>query len=79
MGFAPKGEWIMDYCSIMGYGIHFSANQLGGPKKVWGIREYAEYGLSVVWVMRESTVTQKYLLERLSCSGSAPNPLRHMT
>jgi hypothetical protein len=40
MGFAPKGVWIMGYCGCMGYGTHFSANQLGGPKKVWGIREY---------------------------------------
>ena len=53
MGFLPKGVWIMDYCGFMGYGIHFSANQLGGPKKVWGIREY---GLLVLWVKRELTV-----------------------
>ena len=43
----------MDYCGFMGYGIHFSTNQLGGPKKVWGIREY---GLLELWVKRELTV-----------------------
>ena len=53
MGFLPKGVWIMDYCGFMGYGIHFSANKLGGPKKVWGIREY---GLLELWVKRELTV-----------------------
>jgi hypothetical protein len=53
MGFAPEGVWFMGYCGCMGYGIHFSANQLGGPKMVWGIREY---GLSELWDMRESTV-----------------------
>ena len=55
MGFLPKGVWIMDYCSFMGYGIHFSVNQLGGPKKVRGIREY---GLLELWVKRELTVPQ---------------------
>ena len=54
MGFLPKGVWIMDYCGFMGYGIRFSANQLGGPKKVWGIREY---GLLELWVKRELTVS----------------------
>ena len=33
--------------------MHFSANQLGGLKKVCVTREYA---LSRLWVMRESTV-----------------------
>ena len=37
----------------MGYGMDFSVNQLGGPKKVCVIREYA---LSELCVMRESTV-----------------------
>jgi hypothetical protein len=44
----------MGYRGCMGYGMHFSANRLGGPKNVWGIREY---GLSELWVMRESTVS----------------------
>jgi len=43
----------MPYCSCMGYGMHFPANQLGGPKKVYVMREY---GLSELCVMRESTV-----------------------
>ena len=58
MGFLPKGVWIMDYCGFMGYGTHFSANQLGGPKKVWGIREY---GLLELWVKRELTVIHSYI------------------
>ena len=37
----------------MGYGLHFFANQPGGPKNLWGIREY---GLSGLRVKRESTV-----------------------
>ena len=43
----------MDYRGCMGYGLDFSANQLGGPKKLWGI---GEYGLPRLWVKRESTV-----------------------
>ena len=57
MGFLPKGVWIMDYCGFMGYGIHFFANQLGGLKKVWGIREY---GLLELWVKRELTVLSDF-------------------
>jgi hypothetical protein len=53
MGFAPGGVWIMGYRGCMGYGMHFPANQLGGLKKVWGFREY---GLSRLWITRESTV-----------------------
>ena len=53
MGFAPGGVWVMGYRGCMAYEVHFPANQLGGPKKVWGMREY---GLSGLWVMRESTV-----------------------
>ena len=53
-GFLPKMVWIMGYCGFMGYGMTFSANQLGGLKKLWGIREY---GLSErLWDKRESTV-----------------------
>ena len=59
MGYAPSLRvCVMAYCSHMGYSIHFSANQLGGPKKVCVIREY---GLSELCVMRESTVV-KYML-----------------
>ena len=63
MGFTPKGVWVMGYCGCMGYGMHFSANRLGGPKNLWGIREY---GLSELWVMRESTVPV-YILSLRSC------------
>ena len=38
----------------MGYGFDFPAYQLGGSKNVWVM---GEYGLSGLWVMRESTVT----------------------
>jgi hypothetical protein len=51
MGFAPGGVWIMGYRSCMGYGMHFPANQLAGPKKVWSTREN---GLSRLWITRES-------------------------
>ena len=53
MGFVPGGVWVMGYRGCMGYGMHFPANQLGGLKNLWGIREY---GLSGLWVTRESTV-----------------------
>jgi hypothetical protein len=43
----------MYYDRVMGYDMHFPANQLGGPKKVWTIREY---GLSQVRVKAETTV-----------------------
>ncbi len=55
MGFVPGGVWIMDYDRVMGYDVHFPANQLGGPKKVWTIREY---GLpQVCQVKAETTVS----------------------
>ena len=37
---------------IMGYGMHFPANQLGELKKVWGVREY---GLSRLWITVDCT------------------------
>ena len=37
----------------MGYEPNFPANQLGGQKILWVI---VEYGLSGIWVRRESTV-----------------------
>jgi hypothetical protein len=74
----------MGYCGCMGYGMYFPANQLGGPKKLWGIREY---GLSGLWVTRESTVcgdlahrnleavfTQSYFQLRVTCTNPC-NPL----
>ena len=54
MGFVLGWVWIMDYGSFMGYDVHFPVNQLGGPKKVWTIREY---GLPSVWVKTETTVS----------------------
>ena len=53
----------MGYHSCMGYGMHFPANQLGGLKKVWGFREY---GLSRLWIMRESTV---WVIEAMDYEG----------
>jgi len=50
MGYPPKkwyGLWVM------GYGYKFPAYRHGKSKKVWVMREY---GLSRVWVLRESTV-----------------------
>jgi len=50
--------WIIGYRGCMGYGMHFPENQLGGLKRVWGIRVWGirEYGLSRPWITRESTV-----------------------
>ena len=43
----------MGYRGCMGYEALFPANQLGGLKNVWNLREY---GVCEPWVMRESTV-----------------------
>ena len=44
----------MFYCGLMGYGFKFSANRLGGHKKLW---DTGVYGFkSEAWVMRVSTV-----------------------
>ena len=53
MGFASRGVWVMGYCGCMGYEAVFPANQLGGLKNVWNLREY---GVCEPWVTRESTV-----------------------
>jgi hypothetical protein len=53
MGFGSGGVWGMWYGRFMGYAMHFPANQLGGPKMLWGLRGY---GFSEVWVKRGSTV-----------------------
>jgi 1,2-phenylacetyl-CoA epoxidase PaaB subunit len=45
MGYGVSGS--------MGYGFKSPAYQLGGSKNVWVTREY---GLSGLWVIRESTV-----------------------
>ena len=43
----------MGFQGVMGYGVEFPAYQIGGSKMLWDKRGY---GLSEVWVMRESTV-----------------------
>jgi hypothetical protein len=55
MGFGSGGVWGMGYGRFMGYAMHFPANQLGGPKMLWGLRGY---GFSEVWVKRGSTVRE---------------------
>jgi len=64
MGFASKGVWVMGYRGCMGYEALFPANQLGGLKKVWNLREY---GVCEPWVTRESTVSffQRFDVEGL--------------
>ena len=49
----------MGYCGCMGYEAFFPANQLGGLKNLWDLREY---GVCEPWVMRESTVKPKHFL-----------------
>ena len=48
----------MVYCRLMSYGFKFSANRLGGHKKLW---DTGVYGLSEAWVMRVSTVPRSHL------------------
>ena len=67
MGFASRGVWFMGYCGCMGYEAVFPANQLGGLKNVWNLREY---GVCEPWVTRESTVTYDVNLERATRSFS---------
>jgi len=55
MGFCRSGIWVMGYYVGMGFGLQISANQLGGQNFLWGLRMY---GLSEVWVKRESTVCE---------------------
>ena len=43
----------MGYKGVMGYGPKIPANQVGGMESLWVI---GGYGLSRVWVKRESTV-----------------------
>ena len=58
MGFAREGVWVMGYCRLMGYGMHFPAHQVGGQAELWDIRGY---GLSEVWVMTGSTVSSSVI------------------
>src|SRR6266852_2040688 len=53
MGFRSQRVWIMGYHRCMGYGLGFSAYQVGNKKYLWGKREY---GISELWVKRASTV-----------------------
>ena len=60
MGFASRGVWVMGYCGCMGYEALFPANQLGGLKNIWNLREY---GVCEPWVTRESTVYQRSMIK----------------
>ena len=53
MGFGSWGVWSIGFHGCMGYGLGFPAYQVGNKKTLWDIREY---GLSELWVKRESTV-----------------------
>jgi len=53
MGFGSWGVWSIGFRGCMGYGLGFPAYQVGNKKNLWDIREY---GLSELWVKRESTV-----------------------
>ena len=46
--------WAMGYCGHMGCGMQFPAYGVGGWVRLWVIRGY---GLSEIWVMRDSTLT----------------------
>jgi len=67
MGFGLGGVWVMGYSGPMGYGMQFPANQLGGWLKLWDLRGY---GLSGVWVKRDSTVSAN---SSLIIVGQAPD------
>jgi len=76
MGFASKGVWVMGYHGCMGYEALFPANQLGGLKKVWNLREY---GVCEPWVTRESTVCEAVPLitiYEVCCLPRPPNRVR---
>ena len=53
MGFSTGGVWVTGYDRPMGYGMHFSAHQVGGLILLWDI---TGYGFSKVWVITGSTV-----------------------
>ena len=55
MGFRSQRVWIMGYHRGMGYGLGFSAYQVGNKMNIWGKREY---GISELWVKRASAVAQ---------------------
>ena len=76
MGFAHKRVWTMGYCGPMGYGMHFSANQVGGQPELWAMRGYV---FSEVWFTRGSTVQQtgimidRQRMEMMNDRGNRPN------
>ena len=39
-GFLLKMVWVMEYGRVMGFLLKFSANEHGGPKKVWALTDY---------------------------------------
>ena len=51
--FRQEGVWVMGFQGVMG--VQFPAYQIGGSKMLW---DKKGYGLSEVWVMRESTVVR---------------------
>ena len=51
----------------MGYGLGFPTYQVGNKKNLWDIREY---GLSELWVKRESTVVSKLADSQNPCPDS---------
>jgi hypothetical protein len=53
--FAHQKGYGYGLCGLMGYGMKFPANQVGGQLLAMG---YRGYGLSGVWVKRGSTVIQ---------------------
>jgi len=71
--------WAMSYCGCIGYEVLLPANQLGGLKNVWDLRDY---GLCEPWVNRESTVrrssqastTTNFLSWTLSTYSSRQSP-----
>jgi hypothetical protein len=43
MGFANGWVWVIGYCRLMGYGMQFPANQVGGQLELWVLRGYGGY------------------------------------
>jgi hypothetical protein len=39
-GFTIKKVWTMGFERVMGFGVFFSGNQLGGHKNVWDLTGY---------------------------------------
>ena len=58
MDFSSGMVWVMGLQEVMGYGMQFPAYQIGGSKMLWDKRGY---GLSGVWVKRESSVDHTWV------------------